>query len=123
MTRQELANAKAELNIIPEASEVFGRRYNRFIELVTDLRNVNDIKREAEAESKRINSLLQEMWADCEHKTVMDNGTKITLVPSSNSSISKTALLELGVSADVIVGATKVTPYEYVLITPLKPTR
>src|SRR5260221_78280 len=117
MTRQETVEAKVELGITPEASEVFGRRYGKFASLVSDLRAVNDMKREAEAESKRINGLLQEMWSDVDTKTVTDCGTKITLVSSSNSSISKDTLVELGVPVDVIVKATKVSPYKYVLVT------
>jgi hypothetical protein len=117
MTRQQTVDAKAELNITPSAEEVFGRRYPRFIGLVGDLRQVNEMKKEAEAESKRINDELQLMWADVEHKTVTDTGTKITLVSSSNSSISKEKLVELGVPAETVLAATKVTPYQYVLVT------
>ena len=124
VTKAELALAKSELGIVPLASEVFGRRFSKFMELVNDLRAVNEMKRESEAESKRLNGLLQEMWADCESKTVLrEDGGKVTLVSSSNSSIKKELLVELGVPAETVKAATVVTPYQYVLITEPKASR
>lgn len=111
------AEAKVDLGVIPDAKEVFGRRYKTFIGLVEELRSANEVKRQAEAESKRLNGLLQEMWADCEAKTVTDDRVKITLVSSSNSHVSKEKLLELGVPATVIRDATTIKAYQYVLVT------
>lgn len=120
MTKQKLAAEKAELGIVPDAKEVFGRRYATFASLVSDLVSVNAIKKEAEAESKRINLDLQSMWADVGHKTVLNDGAKVTLVESSNSSIKKERLVELGVPAATIVEATVVTPYSFVKVTAAK---
>ena len=118
MTRE--AEAKIELGIVPAASEVFGRKYRKFTELVADLRAVNELKRSAEEDSKRLNKELQSMWADVDAKTVLDNGAKVTLVSSSNSSIDKVKLVELGVRADIIVAATKTTAFQFVKITAAK---
>jgi hypothetical protein len=111
------AEAKLDLGVVLDAKEVFGRRYRHFTDLVGELQASNEVKKQAEAESKRLNGLLQEMWADVPAKTVMNDGAKITLVSSSNSHISKDALLLAGVPATVIRDCTKVTPYQYVLVT------
>jgi len=117
MTGKQMAAEKVEIGVVPQAQEVFGRRYNKFADLVEELRQVNELKKSAEEDSKRLNKELQLMWADCEQKTVLDGGTRITLVQSSSSSINKVDLLELGVSADVILKATRVSNYEFVKIT------
>jgi hypothetical protein len=122
MTGKQIAEAKAELGIAPAASEVFGRRYNTFIKLVEELQGVNEIKSTAEAESRRLNGLLQSMWADVGHKTVLDNGTKVTLVTSKSADrIEAVSLIEQGVSIDVIQKATvEGKPYKFVKVTPPK---
>src|SRR6267142_3491414 len=110
------ATAKVEIGIAPEASEVFGRRYRKFTQLVGELRAANEVKKQADEESKRLNKELQLMWSDVEAKTVIDDGAKVTLVSSSNSHISKERLLELGVTATVIRDATKVVSYSFVKV-------
>jgi hypothetical protein len=102
---------------IPEAVDVFGSRYKRFTQLAGELRAANEVKKQAEAEAKRLNAELQLMWADVETKTVMDEGARVTLVQSSSSTINKERLLELGVLATVIKEATKTTNYSFVKIT------
>jgi hypothetical protein len=116
MTNEETV----ELGIIPEAVEVFGGRYKKFAYLVGELRAANEVKKQAEAESKRLNGELQLMWADVEAKTVTDEGCKVTLVQSSNSHISKEALLQAGVLATVIRDCTKVVNYSFVKVTEAK---
>lgn len=116
------AAAKLELNIIPNAKEVFQRNYRKFNKLVEELRAANEVKSQAEAESKRLNKELQTLWADCEAKTVLDGGCKVTLVSSSNSHISKERLVEAGVPVSVIQLATKVVEYQFVKVTETKAT-
>jgi|SRR6267142_5272113 len=111
------AEAKLDLGIAPEAVEVFGRRYKRFTQLVGELRAANEVKKQAEAESKRLNGELQVMWADVDAKTVMDEGARVTLVQSSSSHISKEKLLEAGVLATVIRDCTKISSYSFVKVT------
>lgn len=115
------AAAKVDLGIVPMASEVFGRRYRKFTELVAELSAANQVKKQADEESKRLNAELQAMWADVPAKTVLDDRVRITLVQSSNSHISKERLLELGVTATVIRDATKTVEYSYVKVTEPKP--
>lgn len=114
------AEAKIDIGIAPEAKEVFGRKYQRFTHLVGELRAANEVKKQADEESKRLNKELQSIWADVEAKTVVDDGAKVTLVSSSNSHISKERLLELGVTATVIRDATKVVEYSFVKVTESK---
>lgn len=114
------AAAKMEIGIAPEAKEVFGRRYQRFAHLVGELRAANEVKKQADEESKRLNKELQSIWADCEAKSVTDDGARITLVSSSNSHISKERLLELGVTATIIRDATKIVEYGFVKVTESK---
>jgi hypothetical protein len=109
--------AETESVAVPEAGEVFGPQYRRFTQLVGELRAANEVKKQAEAEAKRLNNDLKLMWADVEAKTVTDEGARVTLVQSSNSTINKEKLLELGVTATVIRDATKTTTYTYVLVT------
>jgi len=111
------AEAKIELGVIPDAREVFGRRYQKFSQLVGEFKAAQEVKRQAEAEAKRIDKLLQEFWTDCQAKTVMDDKLKVTLVQSSNSHISKERLIELGVAATVIRDATKTVYYSFVKVT------
>jgi hypothetical protein len=115
------AAAKVEIGVAPDAKEVFGRRYQRFSHLVGELRAANEVKKQADEESKRLNKELQSMWADVEAKTVVDDGARVTLAQSSNSHISKERLLELGVTATVIRDATKVVEYSFVKVTEPKP--
>lgn len=114
------AEAKLDLNIVPEAAEVFGRRYKKFTQLVGELRAANEVKKQADEESKRLNQELQSMWADVEAKTVLEDGCKVTLVSSSNSHVSKELLLGAGVAATVIRDCTKVVNYSFVKITEAK---
>jgi hypothetical protein len=107
----------AETEAIPEAVDVFGSRYKRFTRLVGELRAANEVKKQAEAEAKKLNADLQLMWADVEAKTVMDEGARVTLVQSCNTHISKERLLELGVLATVIKEATKTMNYSFVKVT------
>ena len=111
------AAAKMEIGVCPEAKEVFGRSYSKFTRLVGELRAANEVKKQADEESKRLNKELQSLWSDVEAKTVMDDGAKVTLVQSSNSHISKERLLELGVTATIIRDATKVVEYSFVKVT------
>lgn len=111
------AEAKLDLGVAPEAKEVFGRRYSKFTQLVGELRAANEVKKQAEEESKRLNKELQSMWADVEAKTVVEDGCKVTLVSSSNSHISKEKLLEAGVLASVIRDCTSVVSYQFVKVT------
>ncbi len=110
------AEAKVDLGVVPDAKEVFGRRYKTWLSLVEELAASNEVKKQAEAESKRLNGLLQDLWADCEAKKVMAGDLPVHLVQSHNSTVSKELLLEAGVAATVIRDCTKVTPYSYILI-------
>jgi hypothetical protein len=121
MTAKQMAEvqAKAELGVTPEASNVFGRRYSKFSELVTELQAVNELKKSAEEDSRRINKELQVLWADVEFKSVVESdGTKITLVESvSASRVDPIRLIELGVAADTVKAATVAgNPYQFVKI-------
>lgn len=116
MTEKE---AKEQLGIIPTAKDIFGRRAEKFCKLASELREINEAKAQLEKEGKALGAkLIAEYWSDCDYKTLIGiDGEKITRVQSSNSSISKQALLELGVEASIILKATKSTSYEYVKVT------
>jgi hypothetical protein len=119
MTKKEMIDAKAELGEVPHAADVFGRRFHKFAELVGELQAVNELKKSAEEDSKRLNRELQEMWADVPHKTVLgDRAVKITLVESvSASRVDPIRLIELGVAADTVKAATVAgNPYQFVKI-------
>jgi hypothetical protein len=102
------------------ASDVFGYSYSRFSDLVAQLRAASDVKKQAEEESKRLNKELQLLWTDVAEKTVVEDGCKVTLVSSSNSTISKELLVQAGVLASVIRDCTKVVEYQFVKVTPTK---
>lgn len=103
-----------------EAAGVFGARYRKFAQLVGELRAANEVKKQAEDESRRLNKELQSMWADVEAKTVVEDGCKVTLVSSSNSTISKEKLLEAGVLASIIRDCTNTVNYQFVKVTEAK---
>jgi|SRR5271166_142731 len=106
----------ADVIEVPLAQDVFGSHYKRFNSIVEELRAANEVKKQAEEESKRLNKLLQEMWADVGAKTVVNDSYRVTLVSSSNSSISKEKLFEAGVSLAIIEKATKTTSFSYVKV-------
>lgn len=108
---------------IPEAIDVFGQGYRKFTQLTGELRAANEVKKQAEEESKRLNKELQLMWADVDAKTVMDDGCKVTLVSSSNSTINKELLIQAGVLASIIRDCTKIVEYQFVKVTEAKSGR
>lgn len=118
MTNQ--GEAKIELGIIPEASEVFGRRYKSFAKIANELRGINEAKSQLEKESKVLTKQLLEMWADVPAKTVLEDGARVTLVSFARETLDKQLLLENGVAASVITKSMKVTQVEFVKITPAK---
>lgn len=115
--------AMESIGMVPEAKSVFGKRYKQWLKLAEELRQVNEVKAGLEAESKRLNKLLQEMWADVDAKKVEDGEFTAQLVSAAHSSIKKDLLLEAGVPASVIVASTKTKPYQFVRIDTKKVVR
>ena len=111
---------KIELGIVPEASEVFGRRYKSFSKIANELRSINEAKSQLEKESKVLTKQLLEMWSDVPAKTVLEDGAKVTLVSFERGTIDKQLLLENGVAASTITKSTKLTQVEFVKITAAK---
>lgn len=118
MTNQ--GEAKIELGIVPEASEVFGRRYKSFAKIANELRGINEAKSQLEKESKVLTKQLLEMWADVPAKTVLEDGARVTLVSFTRETLDKQLLLENGVAASVITKSMKVTQVEFIKITAAK---
>jgi hypothetical protein len=69
-----------------------------------------------------INSEIGNMLAMAGMKSVGFEGRPVTLAENSNSSLSKEKLLELGVSASVILAATTKKSYTYVTVGKAKAT-
>ena len=111
---------KVELGIVPEASEVFGRRYKLFAKIAQELRGINEAKSQLEKESKALSKQLVDMWADVPAKTVLEDGARVTLVSFQRETLDKQLLLENGVAASVISKSMRSTPVEFVKITPAK---
>lgn len=120
MTAKELAAAKAEVGIVPQVKEVFGRRTEQFQKRWQELAANKEMIKILEAENKKLTESLVEYFADSDHKTVMDGTTRITLGLGTHSSINKQLLLENGVTADTILASTKQTPYQFIVVTPAK---
>lgn len=116
--------ATQELNLIPDSETVFGpKRRKQFDNLIGEhVALANHIK-QLEAEKRKLAERIQSWLADHDTKTVMSNNHRVTLAQGSSSHLSKEKLMELGVPASVVVAATKVTEYIYVLVTPPKPRK
>lgn len=112
-----------EIETLPNAQSIFGKRYQKWLKLCEELRQINEVKAGLEAESKRLNKLLQEMWADVDVKKVEDDEFIAQLVSSQSSSIKKELLLENGVPASVIASSTETKPYQFVRIDTKKVVR
>ena len=115
--------AMEQIGMIPDAKSVFGKRYKQWLKLCEELRQVNSVKGSLEVESKRLNKLLTEMWADVDAKKVDDSEFTAQLVSSQSSSIKRDLLLENGVPASVIVASTETKPYQFVRIDTTKVVR
>jgi hypothetical protein len=111
---------KIELGVIPDAVEVFGHRYKAFAKLAEELKGINEAKSQLEKEAKDLNTKLIKLWADCPAKTVLEGGAKVTLVSFERGTIDKQLLMENGVEASTIIKSTKMTPVQFVKITPAK---
>jgi len=57
------------------------------------------------------------MLIEAGEESVQTDHYKVTVAEGQNVSISKEKLLELGVPADVIMQATRTTPYTYLVVT------
>lgn len=130
MTKAEL---KESIGEIPTSKDVFGRRAPSFDSLVRNIAAAQQAKAEAEAQIKDLKAELEVYFADSDSKTIMSGGAKATLVLSSNSHITKKALLDepvkvvlrrLNVSeseaSEIMDACTKTTSYTYVKVTPPK---
>lgn len=110
--------ATQELNLIPDSETVFGRKRRIvFDNLIGEhVALANHIK-QLEAEKKKLSEKIQSWLADHDTKTVMSQGHRVTLAQGSSSHLSKEKLIDAGVPASVIVKATTVREYVYVLVT------
>lgn len=115
--RMNEAEAKEELGLVPDVRDVFHNGDLRKVSKLIDQRiELSAMKKQAEEEIKELDAKLTEMLSGADVQRVMHGTYKAQLVAGTNSHISKELLLEKGVSASVIVAATKVKNYTYVLI-------
>lgn len=121
MTAREV-QATAELGIVMESKDIFGKRSRVFDSLVQQIAEAQGIKAQAEKNIKTLKEKLEVFYADAPSKTILSNGCRATLVMSSNSHLDKKLLLEKGVPAQTILDCTRVTNYSFIKITEAKET-
>ena len=128
--QREEVQAKEELGIIPDSSEVFGKRAATFDKMIEERTQLKAVMHSLEEElgytdstGKRhpgLDDRIQEYLADTGIKTVMSNGIKVTQAQGTNVQLKKDLLVEAGVAATVIADCTVRKNYDYLLITPPK---
>lgn len=92
----------------------------RFIRLLSKRQQASEEKKELEATLAELNEEIKSWMLDAGEKAVVADDWRVTVVQSTQSTISKERLLELGVSAKIITKATKTTPKEYIQVTEAK---
>lgn len=97
-----------------------GINAQRFIRLLSRRQQASEEKKILETSLSELNEEIKSWMLDAGEKAVVADDWRVTVVQSTQSTISKERLLELGVSAKIITKATKTTPKEYIQVTEAK---
>lgn len=110
MTHNEAA-AQEQLGVVPNAKEVLGKLYPRFLALVDNRESAREIEKQAKEErgysdnGKRIYGIddrVRDMLSDLK-AVVLEDGRKVQVVErAGNEYVDVKLLLEAGVTAEVI---------------------
>ena len=120
MTRQELA-AREALGVKDKPVDFREAGLGKpFANKVWRRQEIKAQKDELEQELKALNEEIGSLMMATGNKSVICDDYRVTITEGMNRSISKEKLLELGVSATLILKASKETPYNTVTITPIK---
>lgn len=111
MTNKEKANNLAEVGIVPQAGEVFGRKLPKFQERWQELAAIRQQQKEMEQRAKELTTELTELFSDSGHQKVVDGEIRVTLVAGSRANLNKQLLIENGVTADILEKSTKVSTF------------
>lgn len=93
---------------------------NDFDDKVSQRHNISSKIKELDATLKQLNAEIGTMLTVAGVKKVLSDDLVVSMVDSKSVSLSKTKLLELGVSPDTIASATQETRYSSLRITPMK---
>lgn len=113
----EKAAGKVDLGLIPSSRDVFGKKARYFDALAEQIAEAQRIKAQAEKDIKTLKDQIEVYFADSDSKTILSGGSRVTLVLSHNSHVSKELLIEAGVPADTILKCTRTTNFSFIKVT------
>jgi hypothetical protein len=118
-TQKAEVEAKEQIGIIPDSSEVFGKRAATFDNIVEERTQMKAVMKGLEEELKVLDKKIETFLADTPSKTVLSNGSRVTQCQNpGQSKLSKELLIEAGVAATVIAECTiPGKAYSYILVT------
>jgi hypothetical protein len=121
-TQKAEVEAKEQIGIIPDSSEVFGKRAAIFDNIVEERTQMKAVMKGLEEELKVLDKKIETFLADTPSKTVLSNGARVTQCQNpGQSKLSKELLIEHGVAATVIAECTVPgKAYSYILVSPPK---
>ena|SRR5208283_5433713 len=110
--------ATEELGLVPDSSTVFdGARIKKFDRLIGERQALKESIKQSEVEVKLMDEQITAMLTDRDVVKVKHSGYTVSLCQGSSSSLSKDMLLQHGVAAVTIAECTKISSYNYVLVT------
>ena len=116
MTSKEKADNKAEVGIVPQAKEVFGRKLSKFQDCYKRLAEIRLQQRLLEEAARGLTESLTELFSDSGHQKVVDGEIKVTLVAGQRANLNKQLLIENGVTADILERSTKISTFTSIKI-------
>lgn len=113
----DIATAKEQLSVVPSSKDVFGKKARYFDALAEQIAEAQRVKAQAEKDIRTLKEQIEQYFADSDSKTILSNGSRVTLVLSHNSHVSKELLIEAGIPVDTIAKCTKITNFSFIKVT------